>query len=284
MRRVAICCLLALVVGASAVALQSGRFDAVRDALVDRAPTTRAVVATDVLNVRSAPSADASILGALPEGASVEVLGGPTDGFVKVRYGNGTGWMAGSFLESDGFALADVLEPVAPVEVMAAEAPAPVTGFHPAPTEHSAGSETDGTWTTRPAEVPEPAERWIDIDRSSATVTLYDGDLATASFTGRIGRDPASDGFYSTAVGTYHVYSMNRGLAPTPFAEDTWLTHWVGFDPERSNGIHSPVRNADGTVREWQNPSTLGCVRLDAAAAVTVFEFAEIGMRVKVHE
>jgi lipoprotein-anchoring transpeptidase ErfK/SrfK len=77
---------------------------------------------------------------------------------------------------------------------------------------------------------------------------------------------------------------MNKGLAPTPFADDTWLTDWVGFDPVRHNGIHSPVRNADGSIREWQNATTLGCVRLDAEAAVTVFEFASIGMRVEVHD
>ena len=115
-------------------------------------------------------------------------------------------------------------------------------------------------------------------------MTLYEGNVVIASFVGRIGRDPSADGFYATAVGTYHVYSMNKGLAPTPFAEDTYLTDWVGFDPVRKNGIHSPVRDADGNVKPWQNPTTLGCVRLEADDAVTVFEFASIGMRVEVHD
>jgi hypothetical protein len=110
------------------------------------------------------------------------------------------------------------------------------------------------------------------------------GDTTVAVFPGRIGRDPTVDGFYSTAIGTFRVYAMNKGLAPTPFAEDTWLTDWVGFDPMRKNGIHSPVRSSDGTEREWQNDTTLGCVRLSSEDAVRVFEFAEIGMRVEVVE
>lgn len=110
------------------------------------------------------------------------------------------------------------------------------------------------------------------------------GDVTLEVFSGKIGRDASTDGFYATAIGTYWVYSMNKGLAPTPFAEDTWLTDWVGFDPARKNGIHSPVRESDGTVREWQNATTLGCVRLGEDDAVAVFEFAEIGMRVEVIE
>jgi hypothetical protein len=127
-------------------------------------------------------------------------------------------------------------------------------------------------------------ERWIRIDRSDTSVSLMQGADPVAVFPGRIGRDPTNDGFYSTAVGSFRVYAMNKELAPTPFAEDTWLTDWVGFDPERKNGIHSPVRSSDGTIREWQNDTTLGCVRLSARDAATVFEFAEIGMRVEVIE
>lgn len=247
-----------------------------------------ATVATDVLNVREAPSVDAAIVDTFADGEVVQVTGEPESGFVPVAYGGGRAWMAKEYLSYDGSTPTMTDNPV-PVQGVAAASIAEVP----------AGIETDETPALAPEEIETheappaaevvadpvgPAERWIDIDRSSSTVRLYDGTDSIASFRGRIGRDPSPDSFYSTATGTFHVYSMNKGLAPTPFADDTWLTDWVGFDPDRKNGIHSPVRDANGVEREWQNPSTLGCVRLNAEAAVAVFDFAEIGMRVEVHD
>ena len=233
-----------------------------------------AVVATDVLNVRTAPDTVSDILGAVPEGGTVEVLGSNRDGFVLVRFGNGTGWMAVQYLRFPGDPVASLAEEFAPEVARAADPvtvpPTAVPTYAPAP---------------EPTTPPVPTgEHWIDIDRSNATVSLYIGDTAIESFSGKIGRDPATDGFYSTAVGTYHVYVMNEGLASTPFAKDTYLTDFVGFDPERKNGIHSPVRDADGVEKAWQNATTLGCVRLSAKDAESVFAFAEMGMRVEVHD
>lgn len=134
-----------------------------------------------------------------------------------------------------------------------------------------------------PADVA-AGERWIDVNRSTAMITLYIGDQPQRSFRGKIGRDPSVDGFYSTAVGTFHVYSMQRELSGTPFVEDVYLSDWVGFDPVRKNGFHSPVREADGSERLTQNPTTMGCVRLTAGDAVSLFDFASIGMRVEIHD
>lgn len=127
-------------------------------------------------------------------------------------------------------------------------------------------------------------EHWIDVDRATAMVTLYAGDRPLASFPGKIGRDPSADGFYSTAVGTFHVYSMQEGLSSTPFVDDVYLSDWVGFDPVRKNGFHSPVREADGSERLTQNPTTMGCVRLNAGDAIALFDFAFVGMRVEIHD
>ncbi len=263
-------------------------------------PSTRwAVVSTDALNVRSGPGAGSEILDSLGEGAPVQVIGDPEDGFVPVAHRGGRAWLAERYLTYDGSTRAVSVNPL-PLEEVAAAAEPPAASDAPvgAPPEadpvdidtwpvddQAAGSDAEPVDDQPPVSVADvPVERWIDIDRSVATVTLYEGEMAVATFTGRIGRDPSADGFYATAIGTYHVYSMTKGLAPTPFAEDAWLTDWVGFDPERKNGIHSPVRDAEGVEQAWQNPTTLGCVRLDSAAAVAVFDFAEIGMRVEVHE
>lgn len=243
-----------------------------------------ATVATDVLNARVAPGNDSEIVGSLVAGDRVEVIGDAEAGFVPVAHGETPVWLAERYLAYRG----DVETfPVGslPVEQGAAAEPWDASALDDSATVSGhAGLEADAPVEETLARAVDPPERWIDIDRSEASVTLFDGDVAVETFVGRIGRDPSPDGFYSTAIGSYRVYSMNRGLAPSPFADDTWLTDWVGFDPERSNGIHSPVRDANGVEKAWQNPTTMGCVRLGAEAAATVFDFAEIGMRVEVHE
>ncbi len=250
----------------------------------DDAPTQWATVATDVLNVREEPNTGAAILDSYRHGESVEVIGEVEAGFVPIRYGDDRAWMAQEYLAFDGSTLAVTSNPLLVADVVAAE----MVSEPVAAGEDEAADVGDQGAVQEPVEEPgvaaTPGERWIDVNRSTAEVTLYDGTTPVATFTGRIGRDLAADGYYSTAIGTFHVYSMNKGLASTPFADDTYLTDWVGFDPDRKNGIHSPVRDEFGNEKSWQNPSTLGCVRLDAAAAVTVFEFAEIGMRVEVHD
>jgi len=212
-------------------------------------PASRwATVATDVLNVRESPTTDSPVLDSLVDGESIEVVGEPESGFVPVAYGGGRAWMAQEYLSYDDATHALTGNPLPVQDVSAASVPdAPVEKTsEPAdrgPEPHLQ-TETIPPEEAVAAQLIEPGERWIDIDRSEAIVTLYEGSVSIASFTGRIGRDPAPDGFYSTAVGTFHVYSLNKGPASTPFAEDTWLTDWVGFDPERKNGIHSPVRDA----------------------------------------
>lgn len=238
---------------------------------VETPPISRgATVIADVLNVRESPSTAAPILGSRDQGATVQVVGNVEAGFAPVQYQGGRGWMAVEYLAFNGETVSTSQPALLVSDVSAAEQPESEAPDVPVAVESNLATE--------------PVEHWIDVNRTTATVTLFAGDSAIASFAGKIGRDPSADGFYATAVGTYHVYSMNKGLAPTPFADDTWLSDWVGFDPERKNGIHSPVRDEFGNEKPWQNPATLGCVRLDAAAAVTVFEFAEIGMRVEVHD
>lgn len=257
-------------------------------------PGTTAVVTTDALNVRDGASLDAAVIDTLPLGTELEVLGAARNGFTPVRYGAIQAWMATPFLAVSG--LSPVVAPAVPADDpgirgeqgaietdLPEEPPAGMARESPPVAADDAGS-TDPGMTEPPAEDAAASERWIDVDRSTGVVTLHEGGATIATFVGKIGKDPAPDGFYSTAIGTFHVYSMNRELTETPFAEGVYLTDWVGFDPERSNGFHSPVRNEQGNVQPVQNPTTLGCVRLDAGAAAAVFEFSSIGMRVEIHD
>lgn len=252
-----------------------------------------ATVATDVLNVRESASVDSAILAAYPGGQRVTIVGELVNGFLPVAYGSGQAWMAAEYLSAGETSLADGWRSRALVQDAAAAEPvgsAPTAApAEPEPTS----AEPD---EVAPAVVDEPApvaedvpevdtggERWIEVDRDTAAVILHDGNTVVASFHGKIGRDLSDDGYYATALGTFHVYSMSKALAPTPFADDVYLTDWVGFDPDRNNGFHSPVRDASGLEKPVQNPTTMGCVRLDAAAAEQVFAFASVGMRVEIH-
>lgn len=127
-------------------------------------------------------------------------------------------------------------------------------------------------------------ERWVDVNRTTGIVRLYEGDRVVAAFEALIGKDPSTDGYYSTATGTFRVHMKNRELTETPFAEGVYLTDFVGFDWERSNGFHSPTRDAQGDVIQTGGTATLGCVRLGEDEARLMFDFAFIGMRVEIHD
>lgn len=186
----------------------------------------------------------------MDQGVAVDILFGPYQGLYEVRYYDTDGWVWEEYVSFSG------QEAVANTETYEyAEAPAQASG-----------------------------EKWIEVNRSTRTVTLHNGDIIVAEFDALIGKDLSPDGYYSTAVGTFHIWVMEPALAETPFAEGVYLTHFVGFDPDRSNGFHSPTRDASGNILHTGGQQTLGCVRLSEEDAMTLFDFAEIGMRVEVHD
>lgn len=126
------------------------------------------------------------------------------------------------------------------------------------------------------------AERWIDVDRSSGAIRLYVGDEVQYVAYGILSQSQGED-YYATATGTYSIYSMNRSLTYTEFAK-AYITHWIGFDPDRRNGFHSWTKDANGNIRHPNgDPYTWGCVEMAPGDADVIFDFAEIGMRVVVH-
>lgn len=235
-------------------------------------------MATDYLRRDSAPFV--SLAGAAPASDSAP------SGSDALAVGSGPTAISGlpAQAETSGFPVVD--HPTeAPPKPIDGTAPAEPETLMPEPTlpPNLDQPPAEGAAEAVPPDVA-AGERWIDVNRTTAMITLYIGDQPQSSFKGKIGRDPSVDGFYSTAVGTFHVYSMQRGLSGTPFVEDVYLSDWVGFDPVRKNGFHSPVREADGTERVTQNPTTMGCVRLTAENAVLLFNFADLGMRVEIHD
>ncbi len=204
-------------------------------------------VDTDVLNLRDSPSTDGQIITQMWQGEYVAVIDGPTgDGWYQVEYDGTVGWAYGGYLSIDG-----------------------VGGWASDAGVGGVSSASSG-------------ERWIDFNRSSQTVTLYEGSTPVASYWGAIGWDSSSDGFYSTAIGTYYVYSKYAPIAWTDWGQ-TYIKYWVGFDPGRSNGFHSYSLDANGNVLPNGAGATGGCIATDLGAAAAIYDFSEIGMRVEVH-
>ncbi len=254
------------------------------------------------VNLRAGPGVDYEVLSVVPVRDEVTVTGDARDGFLPVRTQGVDAWIASDYLSPDGVTLAsnvDVAMPTEaplPTDVPPTQAPLPteipptevpvVTGE---PVADTLAAETttvgEGAPAARSLDVTTPeGERWAEVDRSTGTVTLHQGNTIVASFPALIGKDPSADGYYATAVGTYYVFSKERALTETPFAPGVYLTDWVGFDPERSNGFHSPTRDEHGNIVQTGGTATLGCVRLGEADARTMFDFAFIGMRVEVHD
>jgi hypothetical protein len=202
-------------------------------------------IATDELNLRSGPGTWADVIDHMYNGELITVLDGPTDdNWYQVDYYGEVGWAYGGYLSINGVD----------------------------------GANADGVGGSASQE----EEHWIDVDRGGGTVTLYIGDTPVNSFNASMGKDKSADGFYATAVGTYHVFSKYRGISWTEWGQ-VYIEDWVGFDINRDNGFHSYSLDANGNVLPNGDGPTGGCVATDPADARVIYDFARLGMRVRVH-
>jgi hypothetical protein len=202
-------------------------------------------IATEQASLRTAPGTWAEVAGQAWQGEWVEVQAGPQEGdWYEVAASAGAGWVEGSHLAFDQWV------------------------------------ESDGqAWG---GEEWAPAERWIAVDRGDGTVTLYEGDAPVRTWWAVMSADSSDDGFYATAIGTYHIYAMNESLAWSDWAQ-AFIANWVGFDPDRLNGFHSFSLDENGLPIAGADAATAGCVALPPDAASELFWSVYPGMRVEVH-
>jgi hypothetical protein len=154
------------------------------------------------------------------------------------------------------------------------------------PTDASPATATpppDPAEPTAPPESVAPSEgRWIDVDVTAFVVRLMDGDSVVQEIAPvAVGEQVDTGAYLSTQTGLFHIYNKVEGLAyDAPY--DTYISHWVGFDPAKDNGFHSFLKDADGNVVDAATGRVSnGCIRTGGAEAI--FAFAEIGMPVYVH-
>jgi len=217
--------------------------------------TGAATVATDDLSVRTSPDFDAGIYEYFAYGTSVTVVGGAENGYVPILYGDGTAWIYADYLNWDG-SVAGVGGSTGTVSTASADT-----------TTKSSANEG----------------HWVDVNRQTGLVTLYDGDTVYAQYWGSLSYDQSDGGFYTTASGTYYVYRMYEDLAYTAYA-DAYIKYWVGFDQSRDNGFHSWTMDKNGKVLANGAGYTAGCVGLEPSQAKALYDFSYVGMKVVVHD
>jgi hypothetical protein len=124
--------------------------------------------------------------------------------------------------------------------------------------------------------------RWIDVDLTRYVVRLMDGASVLRTIGPvAVGEQINTGEYLSTQTGLFHVYIKAEALAyDAPY--DTYISHWVGFDPAKDNGFHSFLKDETGKVVDASTGKiSNGCIRSGDAEAI--FAFAEIGMPVYVH-
>jgi hypothetical protein len=138
----------------------------------------------------------------------------------------------------------------------------------PTPAPNSADAPTDG--------------RWIDVDVTKFEVQLMQGKQVLRTIGPvAVGAEVDTGSYESTQTGLFQVQVKTPDLTyDAPY--DTYINYWVGFDPERDNGFHSLLLDANGKVVDASTGRVSnGCIR--SAQVQEIYDFAEIGMPVLVH-
>lgn len=161
---------------------------------------------------------------------------------------------------------------------------APTTAPTTAPTvaQQDGNGQGGGQQTTADAGPPDSGN-WIDVNVSNYTVSLMSGTSAVQVIGPvAVGAQIDTGAYESTQTGLFHVYSMNAALTyDAPYK--TYISDWVGFDPNLANGFHSFLKDADGKVVDASTGNiSNGCIRTPDPQAI--YNFASIGMPVYVHQ
>ncbi len=156
----------------------------------------------------------------------------------------------------------------------------PQTGGKPANSPGPRATSQPAAQTSQPAKPT--TGRWIDVDVTRYTVQLMDGTNVVRTIGPvAVGEQVNTGAYLSTQTGLFYVYIKTEALAyDAPY--NTYISHWIGFDPAKDNGFHSFLKDETGKVVDAASGRiSNGCIRTGEAEAI--FAFAEIGMPVYVH-
>lgn len=168
--------------------------------------------------------------------------------------------------------------PEAPPVTVRASTPEPTATPTPTATAKPAATPTAAPVVAAPPKAPETG-KWIDVDVTRYVVRLMDGKQVVKEIGPvAVGREIDTGAYESTQTGLFHVYNK---IAPLTFDApyNTYIQWWVGFDPDKANGFHSFLEDAQGKVVDGATGRiSNGCIR--TGAAEVIYEYAQVGMPV----
>jgi lipoprotein-anchoring transpeptidase ErfK/SrfK len=207
------------------------------------------VSASDGANVRSGPGLAFDRVGYLAAGAQAPVIGRYADWW-QIEYESQPAWIYGDIVTASN--VEDVPE-VAP----------PPTPVPPAPTAIPAPAET---W-----EVDEA--RWIDVDLSDQTLTAYENGVSVRTTLVSSGL-PGTP----TPTGQFRIWIKFRSddmEGPGYYIEDVPYVMYF----YKGYGLHGVTWHGN-----FGHPMSHGCVNLPTKEAEWLFNWADVGTLVNVHE
>jgi hypothetical protein len=193
---------------------------------------------------------------------------------------------SGSIAQLGGVTIEPLGSPTAagtPVGGKPATPPAAATATPAASTSNTTPNATPATVVSATDPGLAPTEgQWIEVDVTKFIVRLMDGRSVVREIGPvAVGAQVDTGVYASTQTGLFHVYNKSEDLAYDP-PYDTYISNWVGFDPDKANGFHSFLKDKSGKVVDASTGRVSnGCIRTGAETAI--FAFAEIGMPVWVH-
>lgn len=212
-------------------------------------PSPRLVAGQNGVNVRSGPSTGYPKIGLLEPGAELPVTG---------RMGD---WYQVQYEEEVGFVYSEIVTLFDTESIRTVtwdELPKPTVDepiFTPAP-----------VWT-----IDEP--RWIDVDLSEQRLTAYEGRVPVQSYLVSTGlpATPTPEGQFRIWIKLRYddMQGADYYLEDVPFV----MYFWQGF------GLHGVWWHGN-----WGHPMSHGCVNQPTEMAEWLFNFAEVGTLVNVHE
>jgi lipoprotein-anchoring transpeptidase ErfK/SrfK len=207
------------------------------------------VAGADGVNIRSGPNTDFAKIGLLNPGAEAKVIGRYGDWW-QIDYAGVPAWVASWVVTA--FNVAGVPEVVAP--------PTPVPA--------------------NPPEIPPPAEpweideaRWIDVDLSEQTLTAYENDVPV------------------------HTTLVSTGLPQTPTPTGQFRI-WIKFRYDDMAGADYYIKDVPYVMYFYQgyglhgvtwhgnfgHPMSHGCINLPTEEAEWLFNWADVGTLVNIHD
>jgi len=119
--------------------------------------------------------------------------------------------------------------------------------------------------------------KWIEVDLSRETTTLYVGDTPVQSFLISSGK-----GGTPTELGTFHVYykTPSQTMTGTIAGEYYYLPNvpWVSFF-DGGEAFHGTYWH-----HNFGHPMSHGCINMTIADAKVLYDFAPVGTKVVVHD